>query len=103
MQPTFLSHEEQDAVLLAVHEAVVNGIEHGTRGSPVLVAARFEDGDLIAEITTVGAWVAEQEADATVDDWGRGLALMRGLTDGLEIVVDDECVTVRLRTPAQAP
>ena len=93
---TCLAPDARNAVVLAVHEAVANGIEHGMSGEPVLVAARVEDGDVIVEITSAGSW--EEPIGASRDLRGRGLQLMRGLTTGFEIVPDGEFVTVRLRS-----
>jgi anti-sigma regulatory factor (Ser/Thr protein kinase) len=87
--------EAIDAMVLAVHEAVANGIEHGG-GSPVRVEGRAEDGDLVVEVTTKGAWKAGSEGDGALAERGRGLALMRALTK-LELLVGDGCVTIRLR------
>lgn len=88
----------RDALVLAVHEAVANGVEHGS-GSPVRVEGSVDNGHVIVEITTRGGWVAADGPDAWLGERGRGLMLMRGLTDEPEIVVDDECVTIRLRSP----
>lgn len=88
--------------MLAVHEAVANGIDHGVSGEPVGVAARVENGDVMVEITTAGAWKEPSEGGSAGDSRGRGLPLMRGLTNGLEILVSGEFVIVRLRTPLSA-
>jgi anti-sigma regulatory factor (Ser/Thr protein kinase) len=87
-----------DALVLAVHEAVANGIEHGS-GSPVRVEGSVEDGDLVVEITSRGSWNAGSDGDGPLAERGRGLALMRALTE-MELLVDDGCVTIRLR-PSQ--
>jgi anti-sigma regulatory factor (Ser/Thr protein kinase) len=93
-----LSSEDREALLLAVHEAVANGIDHGSSGEPVVVNARREDGHVIVEITTAGTWQEPVGGGFGSDPRGRGLPLMRGLTNGLEILVDSDFVTVRLRT-----
>jgi anti-sigma regulatory factor (Ser/Thr protein kinase) len=86
----------QDALVLAVHEAVANGVEHGS-GSPVRVEGGVDNGGLVVEVTTRELWVAKHQGDEAFAERGRGLTLMRGLTDELEVLVDDECVTIRLR------
>ena len=91
-----LEPSAQDALLLAVHEAVANGVEHAN-GSPVRVQGSVDNGGLIVEITTKGSWVVNEEADTWLAERGRGLSLMRGLTDELEILTDGGCVTIRLR------
>ena len=92
--------EAREAVVLAVHEAVANGVEHGTPGSPVSVTARTEEGGVTVEIRTAGPWAEPHPSSSDVDPGGRGLALMRSLTNGLEILVDEQFVTIRLRSPA---
>jgi anti-sigma regulatory factor (Ser/Thr protein kinase) len=91
----------RDALVLAIHEAVANGVEHAS-GSPVRVEGRVENGALLFEIKTKGSWQLSQgAADQVLAERGRGLTLMRGLTEQLEVLVDDESVTIRLR-PSQA-
>jgi anti-sigma regulatory factor (Ser/Thr protein kinase) len=87
----------QDALVLAAHGAVANGIEHGS-GSPVRVQGTVENGDLVVEITTNGSWGSTSESEDTLAERGRGVALMRGLTE-LQLRVDDDCVVIRLRPP----
>lgn len=82
--------------MLAVHEAVANGVEHGS-GSPVRIEGSVDNGGLVVEVITKGLWVAKPEGDELLAERGRGLTLMRGLTDELEVLVDGECVTIRLR------
>jgi hypothetical protein len=84
--------------VLAVHEAVANGIEHAS-GASVSVQGRLDNRGLIVEITTSGRWIANEQDDMWLAERGRGLALMTGLTE-LEIVVGNESVTIRLR-PSQ--
>jgi anti-sigma regulatory factor (Ser/Thr protein kinase) len=86
----------EDALVLAVHEAVANGIEHGS-GSPIRVEGSADDGDLVVEVTTNGSWDPRSTEDGALAQHGRGLTLMRRLTDKLELLVDDGCVTIRLR------
>lgn len=100
LQTAELESGAADALVLAVHEAVANGIEHGS-GSRVLVQGRAGNGDLVVEITTKGSWKAgsESEGDGALAERGRGLALIDALTE-LELLVHDGCVTIRLR-PSQ--
>jgi anti-sigma regulatory factor (Ser/Thr protein kinase) len=100
LQTAQLDPGAQDALVLAVHEAVANGIEHGS-GLPVRVEGSAEDGYPVVEVTTEGSWQPGRSGlDGALAERGRGLALMRGLTDQLELLVDDRCVTIRLR-PSQ--
>ena len=82
--------------MLAVHEAVANGVEHGS-DSLVRVEGSANNGGLVVEVKTKGLWASNDEAIDVLAEGGRGLTLMRGLTDDLEVLVDDECVTIRLR------
>lgn len=93
---TQVGPDTQDALMLAVHEAVANGVEHGN-GSRVLVDARVDDRGLVIEISTEGSWEPESRQSDPLDERGRGLALMRGLTDELELLVDEDGVSIRLR------
>ena len=97
-----LALEDREALVLAVHEAVANGIDHGTPGEPVVVGARLEDSDVIIEITTAGSWEEPAGGGFSGDSRGRGLRLIRGLTNELEILVSGEFVIVRLRSPVSA-
>ncbi len=98
LQTCELGSRAADALVLAVHEAVANGIEHGS-GSPVRVEGSAQDGDLVVEITTKGSWKPGSEGDGAFAERGRGLALMRALTE-FELLNDGCCVTIRLR-PSQ--
>ena len=91
-----IDREVRDALVLAVHEAVANGFDHAN-GSPIRVEGSMDDGGLQVEITTRGPWVPSDEPAGALAEHGRGLALMRGLTDELDILVEDESVTIRLR------
>ena len=51
------------------------------------------------EVTTKGSWIATEEPGGALAEPGRGLALMRALTD-LELQLDEACVTIRL-SPSQ--
>ena len=99
LQTADLESGAEDALVLAVHEAVANGIEHGC-GSPVCVEGSADDGVLVVEVTTKGSWEPGSGEDDALAQRGRGLTLMRRLTDKLELQVDDGCVTIRLR-PSQ--
>jgi anti-sigma regulatory factor (Ser/Thr protein kinase) len=92
----------QDQVVLAVHEAVVNGMDHGVGGRPVVVSGYRQGREVIVEVSTSGSWTQHAGPAQLLDQRGRGLALMRGLLDGLEILDEGELVTLRLRVGGQA-
>ena len=71
-------------VALAVHEAAANVVEHAyPRGSGALIVrARHDNGRLVVVVEDEGEW----RAPSRTDQRGRGLALMHGLMDDVEIV-----------------
>lgn len=76
-------------------------MEHGS-GSPVVVEGWMDDGKVTVEITSKGLWLAKRRRQGPFDEHGRGLALIRGLTNGLDIVADGDAVTLRIRANDQA-
>jgi serine/threonine-protein kinase RsbW len=70
-------------VALAVHEAAANAVEHAyPRGSGELVVrARNDNGRLVVVVEDEGEW----RAPSRTDQRGRGLTLMNGLMDAVEI------------------
>jgi anti-sigma regulatory factor (Ser/Thr protein kinase) len=97
LQSVYLDAQPRDQLVLAVHEAVVNGMEHGVDGRPVVVSGCRQGCDVIVEVSTSGSWTQAAGPAELLDERGRGLALMRGLLDALEILVEGELVTLRLR------
>lgn len=77
--------EPADELAAAVHEAVVNAIEHGNRYNPARwVSIRLEESDRALTVTVQDEGPGVRLAEAPVDplaDRGRGLELMRGLVD----------------------
>jgi PAS domain S-box-containing protein len=84
-------------VLIAAGEAVANAIEHGHRERPegtVSLHATAVVDRLRVTVTDTGAWKAPREvADL---NRGRGITLMRGLTEDLTIHSNDAGTTVRM-------
>ncbi len=73
--------------MLAVSEACNNAIEHAYNGNgrgSVRLSARLDGDVLHLEIADRGHWI---EA-STSDERGRGLLLMRGLMDKVDVRVD---------------
>jgi anti-sigma regulatory factor (Ser/Thr protein kinase) len=84
--------DRRDAVILAVHEAAANAIEHAT-GRVSVRGAR--DGDkLLLVVSNSGRWRGPRSVDIAR---GRGLTIMRGLMTNLEIRTNPEGTTVRMR------
>jgi serine/threonine-protein kinase RsbW len=71
-------------VALAVHEAAANAVEHAyPRGTgELIVRARHDDGRLVVVVEDEGEW----RPPSRTDQRGRGLLLMHGLMDDVEIV-----------------
>lgn len=71
-------------VTLAVHEAAANAVEHAypRRAGELIVRARHDDGQLVVVVEDEGEW----RPPGRTDQRGRGLALMHGLMDDVEIV-----------------
>jgi len=71
-------------VALAVHEAAANAVEHAyPRGAgELMVRARHEDDRLVVVVEDEGDW----RPPSRTDQRGRGLTLMHGLMDDVEIV-----------------
>ena len=87
-----LSADRRDAVVLAVHEAAANAIEHANGRVTVRGAC---DGDkLLLVVTNSGRWRGPRPSDS---ERGRGLTVMRSLMSQLEIRIDPEGTTVRMR------
>lgn len=92
-----------DAIVLAVHEAAANGLQHAMIGEPVTVTGRIEDGSVLIEVGSEGRWGARGEERAS-DERGRGLALMKNLMSTVEILNDEKRTIVRLiLLPERAP
>ena len=71
-------------VALAVHEAAANAVEHAyPRGAgELMVRARHDDGRFVVVVEDEGDW----RPPSRTDQRGRGLTLMHGLMDDVEIV-----------------
>jgi anti-sigma regulatory factor (Ser/Thr protein kinase) len=84
--------ERADDIVLAVHEAVANAIEHAGLGSQDLVkiAADIVDGRLRVEVRDHGAWRIERLDETR----GRGLAIMRAVMDHVDLAVDSDSTAV---------
>jgi anti-sigma regulatory factor (Ser/Thr protein kinase) len=90
--------DRRDGVVLAVHEAAANAIEHATGRVTVRGAS---DGDkLLLVVSNSGRWRGPRSVDAAR---GRGLTIMRALMTNLEIRTDPEGTTVRMRMDFSSP
>src|SRR5919201_3162563 len=73
------SPDETASIVMAANEAWQNAIEHGHDFAPVPVSVRFEreDDDVVITVRDAGG----RGLPPSDPDRGRGIALMRGLTD----------------------
>src|SRR5215210_6722588 len=85
---------EAEDLSLAASEACANTIEHAYGPAPGILevtASMSSAGEALVEIRDFGTWRAPRGQNR-----GRGLMLMRGLTDSVEVVQRDEGTTVQL-------
>jgi len=85
--------------VLAVHEVMCNAIRHG--GGSGLVRVCRDDGVLRCEVTDHGAGLTQDKIPLTLPAWesgdsGRGLWLVRELTDSVKIGGDGHGAVVTL-------
>jgi PAS domain S-box-containing protein len=88
------SQAEAYEVTLTVCEAAGNAIEHayGPGDATFDVAAAFEDGELVATVRDNGSWRERRSQHR-----GRGLAIIKGLMDDVEVAAEDRGTIVRMR------
>jgi serine/threonine-protein kinase RsbW len=91
-----LGAEASFEFVLAANEAVTNAIRHGGPDDHGRILLHtLTDGDrLTLAVRDYGVFVAAPEAPRV--DGGRGLAMMRSLTDEFELLPDTLGTTVRL-------
>jgi signal transduction histidine kinase/CheY-like chemotaxis protein len=87
-------------ILLAVGEAVTNGIEHGSHCDPrrtVSLEAFIRDTTIAVTVADSGRWSGDSSASLRSDRRGRGLTLMSGLADRVDTVRDRWGTRVTMR------
>ena len=85
---------EAEDLSLAASEACANAIEHAYGPAPGMLevsASLSTAGEALVAIRDFGSWRAPRG-----ENRGRGLMLMRGLTDSVEVIQRDEGTTVQL-------
>lgn len=94
--------EVRSEIALAVHEAAANVVQHAYAGGSgdLVVRARVGHGEVTVVVEDAGGW----RVPGRTDHRGRGLALMHGLMDDVEIspveVGSGTRVTLRRRVDA---
>jgi anti-sigma regulatory factor (Ser/Thr protein kinase) len=88
------SAEESHDLQVACHEACSNAIEHAYRfgDNEFEVVAALSGSEVTITITDRGTWRPPVETDR-----GRGLHLIKALTDSMELIPGENGTTVRLR------
>jgi anti-sigma regulatory factor (Ser/Thr protein kinase) len=87
----------QDSIVLGVHEAAANAMEHAIPCESLAIRASIENRVLTVEVTDTGRWTEEDVPDT--DEGGRGLHLMRALIEHVAIHPGPAGTTVHLRQP----
>jgi anti-sigma regulatory factor (Ser/Thr protein kinase) len=89
------SEEESYEITLTISEAAGNAIEHayGPGDARFEVEAALEGGEVVALVRDTGSW-REQRG---VDQRGRGLRLIEGLMDHVEVSTGSDGTVVRMR------
>ncbi len=91
---------ESEDLSLAASEACANAIEHAYGPGPGLLevsASISPAGEAVVAVRDFGSWRAPRGTNR-----GRGLVLMRGLTDSVEVIQHDEGTTVQLSRQLEA-
>ncbi|OBA71001.1 stage II sporulation protein E [Mycobacterium sp. 1554424.7] len=91
-------------IVLVVNEACTNCVEHAYRGHAIgamLLQAEVTDGQVRTRVTDTGSW---KTPAADPGNSGRGLVLMRALSDTMELhsTIDGTTVDITFRLPIPA-
>jgi PAS domain S-box-containing protein len=94
LHATGASEVETFEITLTVCEAAGNAIEHayGPGDATFDVEAACEDGELVASVRDMGTWRERRS-----EHRGRGLAIIRGLMDDVEVATEGRGTVVRMR------
>jgi anti-sigma regulatory factor (Ser/Thr protein kinase) len=81
-------------IMLTICEAAGNAIEHayGPADATFEVEAHFEDDQLVATVRDEGSWRERRGAHR-----GRGLQIIEGLMDDVEVAAEPKGTVVRMR------
>ena len=93
------SSTEIEEITLACSEACANAIEHAYAPGPAAleVTASVSEGETVICVRDFGSW-----RDARGSHRGRGMVLMKGLMDSVDVDSGDEGTTVRLARRLEA-
>ena len=92
--------EDANAILVACGEACANAVQHayGAQEGFLEVGAELVDGDAAITVRDEGAW----RLSFPTEDGGRGIELMRGFMDAVEITRGPAGTEVRMRRRIEA-
>ena len=100
LKPIGVSNTGIADIVLVVNEACTNCIEHAYRGiaaGSIRVEANQADGQIVVDIADHGAWQTPPSQPSTR---GRGLPIMRAVSDGVDVKSSPEGTTVRMKFDA---
>jgi anti-sigma regulatory factor (Ser/Thr protein kinase) len=96
LEPMGMSHTGIADIVLVVNEAATNCIEHAYRGADpglIRVEAKQQGSKIVVGITDFGVWQAPPTKPSTR---GRGLPIMKAVSDGIDMTTSSDGTTVRL-------
>ena len=100
LEPIGVSDTGIADIVLVVNEACTNCIEHAYRGIDpglIRVEANHDGGQIVVDIADHGVWQTPPSQPSTR---GRGLPIMRAVSDGVDVKSSPEGTTVRMRFDA---
>jgi PAS domain S-box-containing protein len=94
LQAAGATAQERYEITLTISEAAGNAIEHayGPGDARFEVQARLEDGDVVVAVSDRGRW-----RDRRGEHRGRGLRIIEGLMDQVQVSREPDGTTVRMR------
>jgi len=92
------SEQERYEITLTICEAAANAIEHayGPADADFELEVQLDGGEVIASVRDRGSWRKER-AEAGEGTRGRGLGIIEGLMDNVEVTRSQAGTTVRMR------
>ena len=85
--------EIRDEIVLAIHEAAANAIEHAASNTEVTVRVVQSDGTIIVHVVNRGQWKPPRSAE---EMRGRGLSLIENLMSEVEVQTKRGWTTVKM-------
>ncbi|HUH07213.1 MAG TPA: ATP-binding protein [Egibacteraceae bacterium] len=84
-------------ITIAFAEACTNAVQHAYHGGhgAIDVEAVAQEGEILITIRDYGTWKLTETGDS--DDGGRGLQVMQGLMDNVEVASNVDGTEVRMR------